>query len=329
MIFPLTRMRRYRKNETIRDMFRKNRLFPEDLIYPLFLVEGNNIENPVKSMPGISQFSVDKAIAEIEELSKLGLKSVILFGIPSEKDDMGSGAYDANGIVQQGIREIKAKFPELIVITDVCMCEYTSHGHCGIIENNNVSNDRTLSYLARIAVSHAQAGADIVAPSDMMDGRIGVIREALDDAGFQDIILMSYSAKYASAFYGPFRDAAESAPQFGDRQSYQMDPSGSFKEALREGQLDLEEGADILMVKPAMAYMDIIKLFEDNFDVPVCCYNVSGEYSMVKAAAENGWIDEKKTVMELMLGFKRAGADLIITYHTKDILKWMNLFNMK
>ncbi len=323
MIFPVTRMRRYRKNQNIRDMFKKIRLFPEDLIYPMFLVEGTNTENPVKSMPGISQFSIDRSLIEIENLIKLGLKSILLFGIPNEKDDMGSGAYDENGIVQKGIREIKKKFPELIVITDVCMCEYTSHGHCGIIENNNVSNDRTLSYLARIAVSHANAGADIVAPSDMMDGRIGVIREALDDSGFQDVILMSYSAKYASAFYGPFRDAAESAPQYGDRKNYQMDPSGSSKEALLEGQLDLEEGADILMVKPAMAYMDIIKDFEENFDLPICCYNVSGEYSMVKAASEKGWIDEKKIVMELMLGFKRAGADMIITYHAKDLLTWM------
>jgi porphobilinogen synthase len=323
MIFPITRMRRYRKNQSIRDLFRKTRVFPEDLIYPLFLVEGSNVDNPIKSMPGISQLSIDKALEEIDNLTALGLKSVILFGIPHIKDEMGSGAYDDNGIVQKGIKAIKSAFPDLIVVTDVCMCEYTSHGHCGIIENKEVANDPTLSYLAKTAVSHARAGADIVAPSDMMDGRIGVIREALDDSGFQDVILMSYSAKYASAFYGPFRDAAESAPQFGDRQSYQMDPASSFKEALREGELDMEEGADILMVKPAMAYMDIIKIFEENFDCPICCYNVSGEYSMVKAAAEKGWIDEKKTVMELMLGFKRAGADLIITYHTKDILKWM------
>ena len=323
MIFPITRMRRYRKNQSIRDLFRKTRVFPEDLIYPLFLVEGSNVENPIKSMPGISQLSIDKALEEINNLTALGLKSVILFGIPQTKDEIGSGAYDDNGIVQKGIKAIKSAFPNLVVITDVCMCEYTSHGHCGIIENKEVANDPTLSYLAKTAVSHARAGADIVAPSDMMDGRIGVIREALDDEGFQDIILMSYSAKYASAFYGPFRDAAESAPQFGDRQSYQMDPASSFKEALREGELDVEEGADILMVKPAMAYMDVIKVFEENFDCPICCYNVSGEYSMVKAAAENGWIDERKTVMELMLGFKRAGADLIITYHAKDILNWM------
>lgn len=323
MIFPITRMRRYRKNQSIRDLFRKTRVFPEDLIYPLFLVEGSNVDNPIKSMPGISQLSIDKALEEIDNLTALGLKSVILFGIPQTKDEIGSGAYDDNGIVQKGIKAIKSAFPNLVVITDVCMCEYTSHGHCGIIENKEVANDPTLSYLAKTAVSHARAGADIVAPSDMMDGRIRVIREALDDEGFQDIILMSYSAKYASAFYGPFRDAAESAPQFGDRQSYQMDPASSFKEALREGELDMEEGADILMVKPAMAYMDIIKVFEENFDCPLCCYNVSGEYSMVKAAAENGWIDERKTVMELMLGFKRAGADLIITYHAKDILKWM------
>lgn len=323
MFFPITRMRRYRKNQSIRDLLKKTRVFPEDLIYPLFLVEGSNIENPIKSMPGISQLSVDMALIEIESLISLGLHGVILFGIPDEKDEVGTGAYADDGIVQNGVRAIKEKFPELIVITDVCMCEYTSHGHCGIIENQEVSNDISLSYLARIAVSHAEAGADIIAPSDMMDGRIGVVRDALDDAGFEDLLLMSYSAKYASAFYGPFRDAAESAPQFGDRQSYQMDPSGSYKEAIREGELDMEEGADILMVKPAMAYMDVIKAYEENFDCPICCYNVSGEYSMIKASAINGWIDEKKTVMELMLGFKRAGADIIITYHTKDILKWL------
>lgn len=323
MVFPITRMRRYRKNQSIRDLVKTNRVFPEDLIYPLFLVEGNNIENPIKSMPGISQFSVDKVLKEIDSLVEIGLKGVLLFGIPDEKDEKGTGAYDKDGIVQKGVRAIKKQFPDLIVITDVCMCEYTSHGHCGIIENNEVLNDVTLGYLSKIAVSHAEAGADIIAPSDMMDGRIGVIRESLDEAGFENIILMSYSAKYASAFYGPFRDAAESAPAFGDRQSYQMDPASSFKEALREGELDIEEGADILMVKPAMAYMDIIKLYEENFDCPICCYNVSGEYSMIKAAAGNGWIDEKKTVMELMLGFKRAGADIIITYHTKDILKWL------
>ncbi len=323
MIFPITRMRRYRKNQSIRNLVKTNRVFPEDLIYPLFLVEGENVENPIKSMPGISQFSVDRVLKEIESLVEIGLKGVLLFGIPEEKDEKGSGAYDNDGIVQKGVRAIKEQFPDLIIITDVCMCEYTNHGHCGIIDKNEVLNDITLTYLAKIAVSHAEAGADIIAPSDMMDGRIGVIREALDKAGFEDIILMSYSAKYASAFYGPFRDAAESAPTFGDRQSYQMDPASSFKEALREGELDIDEGADILMVKPAMAYMDIIKLYEENFHCPICCYNVSGEFSMVKAAAQNGWIDEKKTVMELMLGFKRAGADIIITYHTKDVLKWL------
>ena len=323
MIFPITRMRRYRKNQNIRDMFKKNRVFPEDLIYPLFLVPGTNIRNPISSMPGIAQLSVDEAVLEIKPLADLGLKAVILFGIPSAKDEEGTGAYIENGIVQEGIRAIREAFPELVIITDVCMCEYTSHGHCGIIKDNEVDNDLTLAYLARIAVSHARAGADIVAPSDMMDGRIGAIREALDNNGFQDIMVMSYSAKYASAYYGPFRDAAESAPQFGDRQSYQMDPRSSIKEAVREGELDLEEGADVLMVKPAMAYLDVIKEFEQNFNCPICCYNVSGEYSMIKAAAEKGWINEEKTVMELMTGFKRAGADLIITYHAKDILFWL------
>lgn len=325
MIFPISRMRRYRKNQEIRNLFKKNRVFPEDLIYPLFLVEGENIENPVKSMPGISQFSVDKAIDELKELTQLGLKSVILFGIPQEKDELGTGAWVDDGIVQEATRAIKKNFPHLLVVTDLCMCEYTSHGHCGILEGECVSNDKTLDYLTRIALSQAKAGADIIAPSDMMDGRIGVIRKILDENGYEDLLIMSYSAKYASAFYGPFRDAADSAPQFGDRQSYQMDPAGSEKEALREGVLDVEEGADILMIKPAMAYMDLIKAYEENFDYPLCCYNVSGEYSMVKAAALNGWIDEKKVVMELMLGFKRAGADLIITYHAKDILKWMRM----
>lgn len=325
MIFPISRMRRYRKNQEIRNLFKKNRVFPEDLIYPLFIVEGENIENPVKSMPGISQFSVDKAIDELKELTQLGLKSVILFGIPQEKDELGTGAWVDDGIVQEATRAIKKNFPHLLVVTDLCMCEYTSHGHCGILEGECVSNDKTLDYLTRIALSQAKAGADIIAPSDMMDGRIGVIRKILDENGYEDLLIMSYSAKYASAFYGPFRDAADSAPQFGDRQSYQMDPAGSEKEALREGVLDVEEGADILMIKPAMAYMDLIKAYEENFDYPLCCYNVSGEYSMVKAAALNGWIDEKKVVMELMLGFKRAGADLIITYHAKDILKWMRM----
>lgn len=325
MIFPISRMRRYRKNQEIRNLFKKNRVFPEDLIYPLFLVEGENIENPVKSMPGISQFSVDRAINELKELTQLGLKSVILFGIPQEKDEFGTGAWVDDGIVQEATRAIKENFPHLLVVTDLCMCEYTSHGHCGILEGECVSNDKTLDYLARIALSQAKAGADIIAPSDMMDGRIGVIRKILDENGYEDLLIMSYSAKYASAFYGPFRDAADSAPQFGDRQSYQMDPAGTEKEALREGVLDVEEGADILMIKPAMAYMDLIKAYEENFDYPLCCYNVSGEYSMVKAAALNGWIDEKKVVMELMLGFKRAGADLIITYHAKDILKWMRM----
>lgn len=323
MIYPLSRMRRYRKNQEIRDMLKKTRLFPEDLIYPLFIVEGENIENPVSSMPGISQFSVDRALLELEGLIQLGLKSVILFGIPQEKDELGTGAWIDDGIVQEMTRAIKEKFPQLLVVTDVCLCEYTSHGHCGILEGDTVSNDASLEYLTRTALSHARAGADIIAPSDMMDGRVAAIRKVLDEHGFEDLIIMSYSAKYASAFYGPFRDAAESAPQFGDRQSYQMDPAGSEKEALREGLLDIEEGADILMVKPAMAYMDLIKAYQENFDYPLCCYNVSGEYSMVKAAALNNWIDEEKVVMELMLGFKRAGADLIITYHTKDILHWM------
>ena len=323
MNFPVTRMRRLRRSQGIRDILKKTRLFAEDFVYPMFLVEGQGIRKPVASMPGIAQQSVDQALTEIEELYHLGLRSVILFGIPPQKDDLAKGAYSPDGIIQKGIAAIKQKFPEIIVMADVCMCEYTSHGHCGIIEGQEVDNDKTLPYLGKIAVSYAKAGADIVAPSDMMDGRVGQIRSDLDAHGYQDVMIISYSAKYASAFYGPFRDAAESAPQFGDRQSYQMDVQSSVKEALREGQLDIAEGADILMVKPAMAYLDIIKAYEQNFDCPVCCYNVSGEYAMIKAAAANGWIDEQRVVTELMTGFKRAGADLIISYHTKDILRWI------
>lgn len=323
MIFPITRMRRYRKTKEVRSLFARTRLFPEDFVWPLFIVPGEGVHNPVSSMPGVAQMSIDVALKEIGILQKFQLTSVILFGIPAEKDPLASDAYAEDGIMQQAVRAIKAAFPRFVVITDVCMCEYTSHGHCGIITGEEVVNDPTLEYLAKIAVSHARAGADIVAPSDMMDGRIGRIRKALDEAGFPELLLMSYAAKYASSFYGPFRDAAESAPQFGDRQTYQMDFRGSVKEAVREGQLDLEEGADILMVKPAMAYMDIIKEFEEQFPVPICCYNVSGEYAMIKAAAGNGWIDEKKVVMELMTGFKRAGADMIISYHTPDVLRWL------
>ncbi len=323
MEFPVTRMRRMRKTQGIRDIFKKNRIFAEDFVYPMFLVEGTEVKKPVASMPGIAQQSVDQALIEIAELYQIGLRSVILFGIPPEKDDLAKGAHHNEGIIQRGIKEIKERFPDLVVIADVCMCEYTSHGHCGIIENGEVNNDKTLPYLGKIAVSYAKAGVDIVAPSDMMDGRVAQIREDLDKNGFEEIMIISYAAKYASAFYGPFRDAAESAPQFGDRQSYQMDTQSSIKEAIREGQLDITEGADVLMVKPAMAYVDVIKAFEENFDCPICCYNVSGEYAMIKAAAGNGWIDEERVVTELMTGFKRAGADLIISYHTKDVLRWL------
>ncbi|HHT64192.1 MAG TPA: porphobilinogen synthase, partial [Clostridia bacterium] len=317
-----TRMRRLRGSETLRTMIRENHLSIDDLIYPLFAIYGENVKNPVDSMPGVYQLSVDNLVKECKEIVKLGIKAVLLFGIPEHKDEMGSGAYDPNGIVQQAIMAIKKAFPDLYVITDVCLCEYTSHGHCGIIKGEKILNDVTLNYLADTALSHAVAGADMVAPSDMMDGRVGAIRQKLDQHGFGHIPIMSYSAKFASAFYGPFREVAESAPQFGDRKTYQMDPANG-DEAIRETALDIEEGADIVMVKPGLSYLDLVRRVKDEFHYPTAVYNVSGEYAMVKAAAQKGWIDEKKIVMEMLIGMKRAGADLIITYHAKDAAKWM------
>ncbi len=318
MYFPVYRARRLRRNETLRRMVRENKLSVDDLIYPLFVVEGKNIKNEVKSMPGIYQMSIEHIVEECMEIEKLGIPAVILFGIPEHKDDFGSCAFNDEGIIQKTIKAIKENTKDLIVITDVCMCEYTSHGHCGVIKNNDVDNDATLNLLAKEALSHVKAGADMVAPSDMMDGRVKAIREILDKNGFYNIPIMAYSAKYASSYYGPFRDAAESAPQFGDRRSYQMDPPNS-DEAMREIELDIQEGADIVMVKPALAYLDIIFRAKQTFNRPVCAYNVSGEYSMIKAAGKLGWIDEKRVMIETLTSIKRAGADLIITYFAKEV----------
>ncbi|KAA0259501.1 porphobilinogen synthase [Deferribacter autotrophicus] len=317
MSFPTIRGRRLRRNETIRRMIRETNLSVDDLIYPLFVVEEENVKNEVPSMPGVFQMSIDNIVKECIEAEKLGIPGVILFGIPEHKDELGSEAYNDEGIIQRTIKAIKENTKTLQVITDVCMCEYTSHGHCGIIKDGDVDNDETLKYLALEALSHAKAGADMVAPSDMMDGRVAAIRDILDENGFYNIPIMSYAVKYASAFYGPFRDAAESTPAFGDRRTYQMDPPNRL-EALREAELDLMEGADIIMVKPALPYLDIIREIKDNFNVPVAAYNVSGEYSMLKAAIEKGWLDEK-VIYESLISIKRAGADLILTYFAKEI----------
>ena len=322
MYFPTLRPRRLRRKASLRKMVQENRLTVDDLIYPMFVMYGNDQANEVSSMPGVFQYSIDRLLPAVGEVVELGIPAIILFGIPEEKDELGTGAFVDDGIVQQAIRVIKEKYPELLVITDVCLCEFTSHGHCGIINEGEVMNDPTLEYLARTAVSHAKAGADMVAPSDMMDGRVAAIREQLDENGYSHIPIMAYSAKYSSAFYGPFRDAADSTPQFGDRRSYQMDPPNG-DEAIKETALDIEEGADIVMVKPALAYMDIIRRVKEEFGYPLAAYNVSGEYSMIKAAAAKGWIDEKGVVMEMMIGFKRAGADLVLTYFAKDIAKWL------
>ncbi|MCL4079357.1 porphobilinogen synthase [Coriobacteriia bacterium Es71-Z0120] len=321
--FPVYRPRRLRRSETLRAMVRETSLDVRDLIYPLFVEFGEGVKREVPSMPGVYNMSLDQLPAEIDELKALGIPAVILFGIPASKDEAGSGAYAEDGIVQQAIRTIKAHDPDFFVITDVCMCEYTSHGHCGILDEGGcVMNDVTLEMLAQTAVSHAEAGADMVAPSDMMDGRVGAIRSALDAEGFTDVPIMAYSAKYASAYYGPFRDAADSAPAFGDRRAYQMDPANG-EEALREVLLDIEEGADIVMVKPALAYLDIVRRVKDEFGYPTAAYNVSGEYAMVKAAAARGWIDERRVVLETLTSMKRAGADLILTYHAKDVARWL------
>jgi len=298
-------------------MIRETSLSVDQLIYPLFVVPGTGVKNPVSSMPGVFQHSTDTLLQEIESVVELRIPGILLFGIPSQKDPLGSEAYSGKGVVQEAVRAIKARFPDLVVITDVCLCEYTSHGHCGVLRGQEVENDPTLELLAKSALSHAEAGADIVAPSDMMDGRVGVIRDALDHAGFDQVGILAYSAKYCSAFYGPFRDAAESAPQFGDRRAYQMDMANS-DEAIREVGMDLEEGADIVMVKPALAYLDIIRRIKEEFEWPVAAYNVSGEYSMIKAAAANGWLDETRVMMETLTAIRRAGADLILTYFAKD-----------
>jgi porphobilinogen synthase len=310
-------------NAMAREFIRETTLSAGDFIYPLFVKPGTGLKDEVGSMPGVYQYSIDMLAAEMDELVGLGIGAVILFGLPSHKDELGSEAYDDEGIVQQAIRAIKRHTPQMYVVTDVCLCEYTSHGHCGVLDKSGyVLNDPTLELLAREAVSHAKAGADMIAPSDMMDGRIGAIRAALDDAGFINTPIMAYSAKYASGYYGPFRDAADSAPAFGDRRAYQMDPANS-DEALREVELDIAEGAEVVMVKPALAYLDVIRRVHDDFGFPLCAYNVSGEYAMVKAAAANGWIEEERVVLETLLSMKRAGAKMIITYHAKDAAKWL------
>lgn len=317
-----TRHRRLRSSANMRALVRENHLSVNDFIYPIFVIEGSNIKNEISSMPGIYQLSLDQLAAEMDEVVALGIKSVLLFGIPAEKDECGTGAFHDHGIVQEGTRFIKEHYPEVLVVADTCLCEYTSHGHCGVIENGTVLNDPSLDLLVQTAVSQAKAGADIIAPSNMMDGFVVAIRQGLDEAGFEHVPIMSYAVKYASAFYGPFREAAESTPQFGDRKAYQMDPANRL-EALREAESDVMEGADFLIVKPGLPYLDIVRDVKNNFNLPVVIYNVSGEYSMIKAAAQNGWVDEKNTVLEMLTGMKRAGGDLIITYFAKDAAKWL------
>ncbi len=317
MSFPIHRPRRLRRNENLRRMTRETHLRVDDLIMPLFIVPGTRVENPIGSMPGIAQLSVDRAVEECKQIRDLGIPGVILFGIPDEKDAVGSDAYDDNGIIQRALRALKEEVPGLTLITDVCLCEYTDHGHCGLIKGNDVENDATLELLVQESLSHVRAGADMVAPSDMMDGRVGAIRQALDREGFPHIPIMAYAAKFASGFYGPFREAAESTPQFGDRRSYQMDPANG-DEALREVGLDIEEGADMVMVKPALPYLDIIRRAKEKFGYPLAAYHVSGEYAMLKAAALNGWLDEERVMLEALTSIKRAGADLILTYFAKD-----------
>lgn len=315
-------MRRLRSSGSIRSLVQETRLHAEQLVYPVFVIEGEQIKNPVESMPGIYQYSIDRLEEECERIKESGVRNLLIFGIPAHKDAEGSGAYDENGITQRAIRYLKKAYPEFLIIADVCLCEYTSHGHCGLVDGCHILNDETLPLLVKMSVSLAQAGADIIAPSDMMDGRVAAIRKGLDEAGFLDTPIMSYSAKYASGYYSPFRDAAHSAPGFGDRKTYQMDPANG-REALREMEADIEEGADILMVKPGLAYLDVLKAASQRFPHPMAVYNVSGEYAMVKAASANGWIDEKRIVMENMLAMKRAGADIIITYHALDVAKWL------
>lgn len=321
----MKRFRRLRASENLRSMVRETRISKSDLIYPMFVVEGENIKNPVESMPNVYQYSLDRIDEILNEVEKSGISGILIFGIPKHKDEYATEAYNDNGITQQAVRYIKKNYPSLIIIADVCLCEYTSHGHCGVVCGEKILNDETLPLLSKMAVSLAKAGADIIAPSDMMDGRVSAIRNALDENGFIDTPILSYSAKFASAYYSPFRDAAESAPEFGDRKTYQMDYANG-REALREIADDISEGADMVMVKPALAYLDIIKSARERFDLPLVAYNVSGEYAMVKAAAQNGWIDEKKIVSENMIAIKRAGADIIITYHALNVARWIDEF---
>ncbi len=322
MAFPVERPRRLRRSETLRRLVRETRLSADGLVYPLFVCPGSAVRHEIPSMPGNFQMSVDSIVEECREVNELGIPGVLLFGLPERKDSEGSESWSDDGVVQQAVRAVKTEVPELLVITDVCLCEYTDHGHCGLVRDGEVDNDPTLELLARQALSHARAGADMVAPSDMMDGRVGRIRRELDETGYAALPIMSYSAKYASGFYGPFREAAQSAPAFGDRRGYQMDPANG-DEALREVALDLAEGADIVMVKPALAYMDVIRRVKDRFGVPVAAYNVSGEFAMVKAAAQKGWIDERRIALEILTGLKRAGADMILTYHALDAARWL------
>jgi porphobilinogen synthase len=314
------RPRRLRRSEALRSLVRETRLSREDFILPLFACPGQGVRREISSMPGVHNLSVDEIAKEAADAQAIGVRGVILFGLPEAKDETASGAYGDKGIVQQAVREIRRSAPELIIMTDTCLCEYTSHGHCGVVRNNEVLNDESLELLARTAISQAAAGADFVAPSAMMDGQVGVIREGLDDAGFENVAIMSYAVKYASAFYGPFREAAESTPSFGDRRAYQMDPANA-REAMREAELDYSEGADILMIKPATVYLDILKMVRDRFDVPLAAYHVSGEYAMIKAAAQNGWIDEQRVMMETLTSIKRAGADIILTYYAREAIK--------
>ncbi len=320
--FPYLRLRRKRLKENLRNIFKETRISKDDLVYPLFVIPGKNKKEEINSMPGQYRYSIDLLCEEVQKIKEEGIKAIILFGIPEKKDEYGSESFDEEGIIQRAVREIRKYEKDIIIITDLCMCEYTSHGHCGIIKDEDVDNDLTLEYLGKIAVSQARAGADIVAPSGMMDGQVKAIRKALDENGFKNTLILSYSVKYASSFYGPFREAAESAPKFGNRKTYQMDYS-NIREALLEAELDFEEGADILMVKPALSYLDIIYRIKEKFNLPVAAYNVSGEYSMVKAASLKGWINEKDIVLEILTSIKRAGADLIITYHARDVIKWL------
>ncbi len=322
MTFPVERPRRLRRTEALRGMVRETRLTTRGFVYPMFVCPGTNVRNEVSSMPGVYQQSVDYFLEECREVESLGIPAIILFGVPEQKDERGSEAWSPTGVVQRAIEAVRRAKLNLVVITDVCLCEYTSHGHCGLVEDQQIMNDPTLALLADEALSHARAGADIIAPSDMMDGRVAAIRTALDGAGFTDLPILAYAAKYCSGFYGPFREAADSEPKFGDRRSYQMDPANA-REALREVALDLEEGADMIMVKPALAYLDVIRQVRDRFQVPIVAYNVSGEYAMVKAAARNGWLDEKRVALEILTAIQRAGAEIILTYHAKDASRWL------